>query len=139
MPDHDEPCRPKVLCIDDDPAIIASIGLRLAQYEVDVEFAYFGTQGIWMAVTEHPDVIVTDMRMPNGDGDYVVECLKNRRDTCAIPVIVLTGQRGRDIERRMLTLGVECVLHKPVAFEQLLDALKRYVEVRARVAEQQNA
>ena len=139
MSSHDVASKPRVLCIDDDPAISTCLQVRLAQYDVEVTFAYFGTQGIWLAVTEHPHVIITDLRMPHGDGSYIVECLKNRRDTCDIPVIVLTGQRDREIERKMLMLGVECFLHKPVRFERLLDALGRYVELRVAVSDWQSA
>lgn len=122
--------RPTILCIDDDPALTTAMCLRLSQYDVDVVCAYFGNQGIWTAVTERPDVIVTDLRMPNGDGDDVIECLKGRSDTCDIPVIVLTGRRDRAIERWMRTLGVACYLRKPLPFERLLDALRRYIELR---------
>ncbi len=119
--------KPKILCIDDDPDVIAAMTTRFNQYEVEIHTAFFGTQGIWAAVTEKPDVIITDLRMPNGDGDYVVECLKGRSDTCDIPVIVLTGQRDQQIKQWMRTLGVQSYLHKPVSMEQLLSELGKYV------------
>lgn len=122
--------KPKILCIDDDPDIIAAMTIRLNQYEVEIHTAFFGTQGIWATVTEKPDVIITDLRMPNGDGDYVVECLKGRSDTCDMPVIVLTGRRDQQIKRWMRTLGVQSYLYKPVRIEQLLSELRKYVELQ---------
>jgi DNA-binding response OmpR family regulator len=122
--------RPKILCIDDDPAITMAIRLRLARYEVDVLTAADGTDGIWMAMEEQPDVIITDLRMPNGDGDYVVECLKGRSDTGEIPVITLTGRRGNEAKCWMQTLGVKHYLHKPLQIKKLLAALEDYIEVR---------
>jgi response regulator RpfG family c-di-GMP phosphodiesterase len=127
---HDCSVRPRILCIDDDPAIVAALAMRFRAYDVDVLTAFFGTQGIWLAITERPDVIITDIRMPNGDGDYVVECLKGRDDTCDIPVIVLTGTRDRDIKRWMLTLGVEAYLQKPANFAALLEAVGKLVELK---------
>src|SRR5262245_41594735 len=97
--------RPTILSIDDDPALTAAIRLRLSNYDVDVLTAADGTEGLWMAMNEKPDVIVTDLRMPNGDGDYVVECLKGRADTCEIPVITVTGKR--DVHRWMQMMGVK--------------------------------
>jgi response regulator RpfG family c-di-GMP phosphodiesterase len=123
--------RPKVLCIDDDPAITSAIERRLQGYEVDVLTAYFGTQGIWLAVTEHPDAIITDMRMPNGQGDYVVECLKKRDDTNKIPVVVLSGQKDCQTKQRMLALGVERYLQKPMTMDQVVDVLVKLIHLRA--------
>ena len=61
------PCRtPTVLCIDDDPHVSEVIQDRLEAYEVRLLRAFFGTQGIWMAVTQDPDVIICDLRMPQG-------------------------------------------------------------------------
>ena len=85
---------PAVLCIDDDPQVSEVIHDWLAVYEVKLLKAFFGTQGIWMAVTQTPDVIITDLRMPRGDGATVIECLKRKPQTAAIPVIVLTARVG---------------------------------------------
>jgi response regulator RpfG family c-di-GMP phosphodiesterase len=97
---------------------------------VDVLSAFFGAQGIWMAVKEMPDVIITDMRMPQGEGRHVVECLQERADTRDIPVIVLTGMRDVNIEQHMRTLGVECYFHKPLHFDTLREALSKYIDLQ---------
>lgn len=121
----------RILLIDDDPAIATAVGLQVQSHNIDTLAAFSGEQGIWLAVTEKPDVIITDMRMANGDGEFVVDCLKSRIDTCTIPIIVLTGQRDDDLKRRMFTLGVEHYLHKPLKFDKLLEILARYKSVRA--------
>lgn len=130
MSTADAPVRPKILCIDDDPAVSAALNMRLNRWDVEFHSAFFGTHGIWLAVTEKPDLIITDMRMPNGEGGYVVECLKTRADTRAIPIIVMTGRRDPETERAMLLLGVQSYLHKPIHFDRLLAELKKYVELR---------
>lgn len=126
--------KPKVLCIDDDPAITNLIRMRLSRYDLDVRTASDGTEGMWLAMNEPPDVIITDLKMPHGDGDYVVECLKGGSSTCEIPVIALTGQKDHDIELWMKTLGVEHYLHKPPQFQKLLAALKQYVNFEPALA-----
>ncbi len=123
---------PTLLCIDDDPGIAASLSLRLRPFDVRVTTAYFGEQGIWEAVTDRPDVIITDLRMPRGQGHDVVECLKGRADTHKVPVIVLTGCRDREIAKRMLALGVEHYLHKPIRFDVLLDVLRSHIPLEPR-------
>ena len=121
---------PTVLCIDDDPEISRVIQLRLSNFEVQVERAFFGMQGQWLAVTEKPDVIITDLRMPQGEGEDVLECLKRNTDTAHIPVIVLTGQPGEHLPGRLRSLGAAGFLRKPLHFDDLLAELSRHIKLR---------
>lgn len=130
MSTADESVRAKILCIDDDPAVPAAIQARLSRFDVECHAAFFGMHGIWLTITEKPDLIITDMRMSNGEGSYVVQCLKARHDTCEIPIIVLTGRRDLETEQAMLLLGVQSYLHKPVHFDQLLAEIKKHVALR---------
>ena len=118
---------PTVLCIDDDPQISEVISLRLRRYDVNVLRAFHGMHGFWLAMTQRPDVIVSDMQMPQGAGDYVVDCLRNNSDTRHIPIIILTGQRDAALERTMRSLGVTEFFTKPFLFDGLRDAIGRYV------------
>jgi len=120
----------KVLCIDDDPGISQAIGIRLSQYNIETLQAYHGMHGFWMAMTERPDVVITDLRMPQGDGQYIVECLRNNSDTLSIPIIVLTGQRDTQLEQQMKKLGIDDYFTKPLDFEQLRDSLARYIDLQ---------
>ena len=63
--------RAKVLCIDDDPHVSHGMQLWLNQFEVEVLHAHFGMQGVALAISEQPDAIITDIRMPQGEGDHV--------------------------------------------------------------------
>jgi DNA-binding response OmpR family regulator len=126
---------PTILCIDDDPQIPEAIQLRLRSYEVNVLCAYHGMHGFWLAMTERPDLVITDMRMPQGQGDYVVECLRNNSDTSTIPVIVLTGQRKSEVQQRLHGLNVEAVFTKPVRFDELQAAIEQHVPLRKQKAE----
>jgi CheY-like chemotaxis protein len=67
--------------------------------------------------------------MPQGDGEYVVDCLRRNSDTRHIPVIVITGQRDPAIENKMRALGVHDYFNKPVQFDQLREAIGRYVRL----------
>ncbi len=119
----------KVLCIDDDPEISRTIELRLQPYRVSVLRAYHGMQGFWMAMTEKPDLVITDINMPQGQGDYIVECLKRNAETLDIPVIVLSGARDPELKKRMRSLGVTTYLTKPCESAQLISEMKSYVEL----------
>jgi len=125
-------CWPTILCIDDDPQITEAIRRRLSQFEVEVTCAYHGMHGFWLAMTVRPDLIITDLRMPQGSGEYVIECLRNNTDTRSIPVIVLTGRRESEIEQNMRRLGVHTVLTKPAPFDKLRAAIAELVPLRQR-------
>jgi CheY-like chemotaxis protein len=134
--DHAAPSRrPLVLCIDDDPLVFEVIADHLDAYNVELARAFFGTQGIWMAATDSPDVIITDLCMPQGDGATVIECLKRNVRTAAIPIIVLTARNEPGLQRRMRQIGAAACLIKPIHFDDLLRELKRYIEVRAKPIE----
>jgi two-component system KDP operon response regulator KdpE len=124
------PRRPRVLVIDDDPNLLQAVQRGFRRYEVDLLQAYHGTHGIWLATTQSPDVIVTDLRMPQGRGEYVVDHLLGYSKTCHIPIIVLTGVLDDGVRHQMLKRGVEDYLTKPVGFERLCQALRRFVDLR---------
>ena len=120
------------MIVDDDPELLRTLQLRLGNFAVELFVAYHGMHGIWLATTEKPDLIITDVRMPQGEGSYVMQCLGQRAETAAIPVIVLTGIRDHELEGRLLRLGAAKVLHKPVPFDALLAEIVRHVELLPR-------
>jgi DNA-binding response OmpR family regulator len=124
---------PVVLCIDDDPQVVEVIQDYLDRYEVRLLPAHFGAQGIWLAMVHRPDVIITDLRMPQGDGTTVIETLRRNAKTAAIPIVVLTGRTDPGIDGRVRHLGVESCLHKPLHVHDLLAELRRYIEVRPKL------
>ena len=122
--------QPSILLIDDDPDVSQALARCFSRYDVAVLQAYHGAHGIWLATTKSPDVIITDLRMPQGQGQDVVAYLKTRRDTCHIPVLVLTGLHNADLERQLRKLGVDGYFTKPVRMEDLYAAVGRYVDLR---------
>lgn len=124
--------QPTILCVDDDPDIAAAIEMRLRPFSVQVECAFCGMQGIWEAVRQRPDLILIDLAMPNGDGHYILKCLKENDETASIPIIVLTGLRDPQLRRKVLHAGAEQYLRKPVRSDDLLHNIGRYVDLRPR-------
>jgi len=124
--------QPILLTIDDDPNVSQAIGRRFSQYRVTLLQAQHGTHGIWLATTRRPDVIITDLRMPQGRGQDVVACLVRNPHTRHIPIIVLTGVFDEELRRRMLNLGVAAYLTKPVSFEDLCEAVGRFIDIEER-------
>jgi DNA-binding response OmpR family regulator len=126
---------PTLLTIDDDQQIAESLAARLSAYEIHLLHAGHGMHGFWLAMTKRPDLIVTDVRMPQGAGDYIVQCLRNNSETRNIPVIVLTGLRDPQLEAQMRRLGVNDYFTKPVPFDQLGRAVRTYIRLCVRESE----
>ena len=101
--------------------------IQLSNYRVEVHSARYGTHGYWDALVHRPDVIITDLRMPQGSGDYVVECLKRNQNTRDIPVIVLTGRDDPALQRYLKALGVAQYFIKPTPFSELCEELQRHI------------
>jgi DNA-binding response OmpR family regulator len=126
--------RPTILVIDDDPDVSQSLARYLSRYDMEVLQAYHGAHGIWLATTRRPSLIITDLRMPQGRGQDVVEYLKRRCDTCYIPIIILTGLHNGDLERQMRKRGVEEYFTKPVKLGDLCAAIGCFVDLREKAA-----
>lgn len=123
---------PTILCIDDDPDVSGAIERRLGKFDVHLIRAFHGMHGYSEALRHKPDVIVMDLRMPNGDGATILECLRRNRQTAEIPVIVLTGIRDRRHRQRVMDLGADRFLRKPIHVDELTRELSRFVELRER-------
>lgn len=119
----------RVLIVDDDSHLIDGIKRTLSPYNMEVIEGYHGVHGIWRGITERPDVVITDIRMPLLDGAEVVQCLRNNRATAGIPIIVLTGVGDDEVKHDVLALGVDEYFNKPVDPTVLLEAIGKYVPV----------
>lgn len=127
--------RPWVLAIDDDCEYVESLRHRLEAAGLSLVTASSGLEGFQMAFRHPASAILLDFNMPNGQGDYVLGRLKKNPVTMDIPVIVVTGNRDRTLERRMLNLGAAKFFSKPVEFEDLLTELRRHMPTPPRSAD----
>jgi DNA-binding response OmpR family regulator len=123
--------RKKILIVDDERDIVKVLMIRLQSSGYEIATAFDGAQGVFMAHKENPDLIILDIRMPAGDGFSVAERLKSSSQTFNIPVIFLTGSPEKDAEERAMELGARFYIKKPYDPEELLDAVKRALEVKS--------
>jgi two-component system OmpR family response regulator len=107
----------KILVIEDDKATADYIARGLAQEGHVTEIALTGKDGLFLAMSEAFDVIVTDRMLPPPDGLSIVRTL--RASSVTTPVLVLTALG--DVERRVegLDAGADDYLAKPFAFSEL--------------------
>ena len=113
----------RILVIEDDQATADYIAQGLAQEGQTIEIARTGKDGLFLAMSEPFDVIVTDRMLPAPDGLAIIRAL--RASAITTPVLVLTALG--EVERRVegLDAGADDYLAKPFAFSEL------YARIRA--------
>ncbi len=120
---------PRVLVIDDNPALHALFERYLTPNFYQVVHAYSGAEAMQTALETLPDVILLDVMMPATDGWQVLEELQRNEKTRAIPIVVCSVLKEPALA---LSLGARVYLKKPVERLQLLETLARLQEtVRA--------
>jgi two-component system KDP operon response regulator KdpE len=115
----------RVLIVEDDDDLRRGLSLRLADSGYDVVQATDGVEAISVAAREHPDVVLLDLGLPDGDGLTVLERYASQPGLSGIPVVVLTGRNPLTAEPAVQKFHVLAFLRKPVENQQLLDALER--------------
>ncbi|MBR4303241.1 MAG: response regulator [Bacteroidaceae bacterium] len=108
----------KVLVVDDDDSMLEYISTNLRSiYKVIT--CKNGLEGLRMAISQKPDLVITDVVMPEMDGITLLRKLKMNVDTSHIPVIVLSGKNK--LQDRMLGIetGADAYLPKPFYMNEL--------------------
>ena len=102
-----------ILAIDDSPEIHALLDVRLRPEGLRIEHALTPAEGLAMAVSLQPDLILLDVEMPGMGGMEVCSRLKADPSTSMVPVIFLTGAEAVDIKVRGFDLGAVDYVTKP--------------------------
>ena len=123
--------RPRVLVIDDDPAIQQFLASRLSKYSIDTLYASDAVHGFRMASKEIPSVIITDNYMPDGDAQYLLHRLRSTPATAKIPVFIISGKPLDEITEQNLRReisghpGAAQVFKNSFDTDELFGALKK--------------
>jgi DNA-binding response OmpR family regulator/nitrogen-specific signal transduction histidine kinase len=111
--------RPLLLLVEDNPDVMEYLSSCL-QSIYRIEYAYNGRAGIDKAIETVPDLIVSDVMMPEKDGFEVCEALKNDERTSHIPIVLLTAKSTVEDRIAGLKHGADAYLAKPFREEELL-------------------
>lgn len=112
---------PRILVIEDDPAIRRSIVSQLRGEGYDTVEAGDGKEGLAMVQRERPDLVVTDLAMPVADGFQFITAA---RKSVATPIIVLSVRGGEGDRVRALDLGADDFVSKPFSVAELLARIR---------------
>ncbi len=125
---------PLLLIVEDNPDIIFYLRSLLNQ-QYEIESANNGRKGLEKAIELIPDVIISDVMMPEMDGFELCERIKTDFRTDHIPVILLTAKTTDSDRLSGLKHGADVYLTKPFQQEELNTHLKNLVELRRKLHE----
>ncbi len=132
FPETDGRELPKILLVEDNEDMRQFITAQLVKKYRVVE-AKNGEQGLKLANSDAPELIITDLMMPKIDGMELCKRLKTHLDTSHIPVIMLTARAGEKNKIEGLETGADEYLTKPFSAKELLARTKNLIEQRRRL------
>jgi two-component system phosphate regulon sensor histidine kinase PhoR len=114
----------KVLVIEDKPEMIQILTDYVLGPQGYVTLAALdGEEGLRMALSEEPDLVILDLRMPKMSGLYVLETLRELQ--CPVPVIVITAYGSEEVVVRALRLGADDYVAKPFELDEMINVIER--------------
>jgi len=114
----------KILLVEDNEMNRDMLSRRLARRGYEIVMAVDGEQGIAMAASEAPALILMDMSLPGVDGWEATRHIKAAPATSGIPVIALTAHAMEGDREKALAAGVDDFDTKPVEMERLLGKIE---------------
>jgi CheY-like chemotaxis protein len=117
----------RILFVDDDPFTLETLNKSVQIFGHQAILASSGKQGLDMARSQTPDLIMLDMMLPDMDGLTILKNLRHTPSTAPIPVVVLSASPEVDFEEVSKAAGADNVLNKPVRLQALQDVIQRYV------------
>lgn len=113
----------RLLYVDDEESLRTLVQSHLSLEGFEVETAANGHEAIAVLQKQTFDLILLDLRMPDGDGFEVLHFLNEHGSQ--VPVIVLTGVDDVSIASECVKLGAADYLTKPYNFHELIDSVER--------------
>ena len=123
----------KILIIDDEPDILEFLSYNFKKNGYDVFRAVDGRDGIKQAESTHPDIIVSDILMPNVNGIEMCKLLRNRSEFADTPFIFLSAVHDDYQVMHAMLSGADQYVSKPIRFEYLLSMVNELLSSKNKV------
>lgn len=117
----------KILLVEDNEMNRDMLSRRLERKGHKIVIAIDGEQGIAMACSETPDLILMDMSLPILDGWEATRKLKSMPETQSIPIIALTAHAMSGDREKCMAAGCDDYDTKPVEFPRLMDKIQSFL------------
>ena len=114
----------RILLVEDNEMNRDMLSRRLERKGLQVLIAVDGEQGVAMARSEQPDLILMDMSLPTMDGWSATRSLKSDQTTCNIPIIALTAHAMSGDRDKCIEAGCDDYDTKPIEFSRLMSKIQ---------------
>ena len=118
---------PKILLVEDNEMNRDMLSRRLKRRGYEVAIAVNGAEGVAMASSDTPDLILMDMSLPVMDGWEATKNIKADPTTQSIPIIALTAHAMSGDREKALEAGCDDYDTKPIELSRLLGKIKIYL------------
>lgn len=115
----------RVLAVDDSLTMRELLRQALVSSGYDVTLACDGAEALTLLAGTVPDLIVTDLNMPNMDGFGLVEAVRGGQVAPHVPILIVTTETGPALREKARSLGATGWISKPFDEARLLAAIRR--------------
>ncbi|HET8670390.1 MAG TPA: response regulator [Candidatus Saccharimonadales bacterium] len=119
----------RILVVEDNADMRELLDMYLRSAGYTVTLAEDGCGGLCAVKAECPDLLITDLRMPNGDGVELIERLRAEPGLIELPILVLTAN-GDGKSHKAREAGADVIMRKPVDLDSLIDIVKVLLKIR---------
>ena len=116
-----------ILVVEDNERNLKLLRDVLEYAGYDVRVARTAEDGITLAVSEPPDLVLMDLQLPGIDGMEALRRLRESPRTADIPVVAVTAQAMKQDRERALNAGFNGYLEKPITVRAFPDQVRRFL------------
>jgi len=127
----------KILLVDDSDAMTCDIQGALKKEGYQVVTAKDGVEGLKIAFSQRPDLILCDAGVPRMDGYALMRAIKANPASAGTPMILLTSKASPEEEHRALKAGFHDFIAKPMMTIRVVSRVKRAFEIMNKVSQRQ--
>lgn len=130
--ENEDHTMPRILYIEDnaDNRMLVRRILMASDYDFVVQEATNAREGIHMAETQPPDLILMDMSMPEMDGMTATQTIRALPHMSKVPIVALTALAMQGDKERTLQAGCDGYIGKPIDVDKFADEVNRYLRSR---------
>lgn len=116
-----------ILYIEDNPLNMRLVRKLVNSFGYTMLEAMDGLTGLEMVKSERPDLVLVDVNLPGMDGLQIATTMKHTPELASIPIIALTANAMHGDRERCLGAGCDGYIAKPIARQELYNAINRYL------------
>jgi DNA-binding response OmpR family regulator len=125
----------KILIVEDNQDLSQLLAVYLNSVGYETLLADSSSEGVRKALAERPDLIITDLNLPDMNGVDATTVLKRHPDTASIPIVMLTAMGVGKWQAQALDAGAAKCLIKPISPPELVHVVRNLLQAPSPLAE----